>query len=96
MKIESMIAIGLEFKYVVPGSAMKYYELVRKTAEEKGKPFLAAKANNAMGGVHYILGAYDFSLDHFYKGQQLYKSIGNTRGIAISYNNIALIQHMQD
>ncbi len=95
LKIEAMISLGVEYKYVKPDTAKKYFNRALSEAEKTQIILLQAKANNGMGGVNYILGAYDFSLDYFYRAQQLYKNIGHKKGVAISYNNIGLIQNMQ-
>ncbi len=95
IKMDLLIKIGDSYKYQMPDSSLAFLERALYIAKEQGYSIIEGQIISRIGGRYYVLGKYDFALEHFLESLELFEKIGFMEGIAVSYNNIGLIQNMQ-
>ncbi len=94
IKIEKYKIKSQQLKYNKPDSSKYYLDLAYELADSNNFKVFKGEILHRMGGSYYIKGQYDLALDYFTKGLEIYSEINDTRGLAVSYNNIAMIYNV--
>jgi len=94
IKIEEYKNKSQQLKYNQPDSSKYYLDLAYELADRNDFKKLKGEILHRMGGSYYIKGQYDLALDYFTKGLEVYSEINDKRGLAVSYNNIAMIYNV--
>jgi len=89
--IQEYIKIGLLFKNrLFYASALDYYFRAKNYSEQNSTKY-NGRIFNKIGDVYYDQENYDNALKYFLLAKNVYDSLNNERGLAISYNNIGEI-----
>jgi len=95
IKIDALIALGYQYRYVQPDSALDYfYEALEISKNINSLKFQALCFRN-LGIVIEHQGFYDKAMVEYFKALEVYEEIGDKIGIARCYNDIAIIHYMQ-
>lgn len=94
IKIEEYKNKSQQLKYSEPDSSKYYLELAYELADRNEFKKLKGEILHRLGGSYYIKGQYDLALDYFTKGLEVNSEINDKRGLAVSYNNIAMIYNV--
>ncbi|PLX13599.1 MAG: hypothetical protein C0598_03210, partial [Marinilabiliales bacterium] len=80
-----------QLKYNKPDSSKQILEKALGIARKNSLQINEAEILNRIGGIYYILGKYDLSMDYFSQAFEVYSELKNKKGIAASYNNMGMI-----
>jgi serine phosphatase RsbU (regulator of sigma subunit) len=96
LKVEILLALGEEYKYNLPDTAMSYFREALETSEKLGSPGLQANCIRSIGVVIENQGMYDQALEKYFEALALFEKDGNRPGMASCYNDIAIIHYLQE
>jgi signal transduction histidine kinase len=94
--IDKIIEKGDKYSKSFPDSSFIYYEISLRLAQENNDIRNEARIYSKIGGVKYLIGEYDSSLENFVIALNKWRTEKNKQGIATGLNNIALIYNILD
>jgi serine phosphatase RsbU (regulator of sigma subunit) len=95
LKVEILIALGEEYIYNLPDTAMDYFQEALQIAEQLESLSLQAASKRSIGVVTENQGRYDQALEEYFAALALFEQDENKPGIASCYNDIAIIHYLQ-
>ncbi len=95
LMVKILLALGEEYKYNLPDSAMIYFQEALQISEQLGSLSLQANSKRSIGVVIENQGMYDQALEEFFEALALFEEAENKQGIASCYNDIAIIHYLQ-
>ncbi len=95
LKVEILLALGEEYKYNLPDTAMIYFQEALQISEQLGSLNLQADCKRSIGVVIENQGMYDQALEEYFEALALFEEDENKSGIASCYNDIAIIHYFQ-
>lgn len=95
VRVKAYINIGDIYEYVIPDSAIFYYNKSLKLAEQINFQKYIGISLSYIGNVKYSQGYYDIAIDYYLKSLKIYDEIDYTRGMSSCYNNIGNIYYYQ-
>jgi len=96
LKVEILLALGEEYKYNLPDTAMIYFREALQISEQTGSLNLQANSKRSIGVVIENQGMYDQALEEYFEALALFEKAENKPGIASCYNDIAIIHYLQE
>jgi len=94
-KIALLFALGDQYTYLLPDSALYYFETARGISEDLDSPGQLALCLRNIGILKENQGLYDQALEQYFAALAAYEKTGNKQGIASCYNDIAIIHYLQ-
>ncbi len=95
LKVEILLALGEEYKYNLPDTALIYFQEALQISEQLGYLNLQAVCKRSIGVVIENQGMYDQALEEYFEALALFEEAENKWGIASCYNDIAIIHYFQ-
>lgn len=95
-RIRILIALGEEYKYILPDSAMACFNEALVLSEKANSRKHKAVAFRQIGIVKENQGLYDRALEEYLKALAVYEEMDDRDGIARCYNDIAIIHFVQE
>jgi serine phosphatase RsbU (regulator of sigma subunit) len=96
LKAEILINLGEQYRYNLPDSALMYFQQALEIAEQLGSLGLQGDSKRYIGMVIESQGMYDQALEEYFAALAFYEEAGLKRGIANTYNDIAIIHYFQE
>ncbi|NTW32010.1 MAG: tetratricopeptide repeat protein [Bacteroidetes bacterium] len=87
-KINLLINLGDVYKFILPDTALYYYDIALTFANISNKTKHIAQCLKNIGIVYYLKGSYNKSLDYISKSQLIFKNLGSKKGVAECYTTI--------
>jgi len=94
-KISLLFDLGNQYTYLLPDSAIYYFEAAREISEDLDSLELMALSLRNLGIVKENQGLYDQALEQYFAALAAYEETGHKQGIASCYNDIAIIHYLQ-
>jgi serine phosphatase RsbU (regulator of sigma subunit)/tetratricopeptide (TPR) repeat protein len=95
-KIQLLLDLGNQYNYLLPDSALYFFEAARGISENLDSLELLALSLRQIGMVKENQGFYDQALEQYFAALAAYEDAGNKQGIASCYNDIAIIHYFQE
>jgi len=95
LKVEILLALGEQYKYNLPDSAMIYFQEALQVSEQLGSLSLQANSKRSIGVVIENQGMYDQALEEYFAALAFFEEDENKPGMASCYNDIAIIHYFQ-
>ena len=83
------------FLFTQPDSTYYYSQIQFDYAKQKGIKSYMAKALNTQGASFWVRSEFPEAIDYFTRSLEIFKEIGDMKGVAASYNNIGNIFYSQ-
>ena len=100
-RVFSLNMLGVDYRKTDANrTALDYNHEALTLAETVDNPSLGLRRSiavslNSMGNIYLLLKQYDLAIERFKKSQEIEKSINNTLGLAINYQNIGYAKEAQ-
>jgi two-component system, NarL family, sensor kinase len=91
IRAEALGDVSWMLKYSDPVKAIAYGRQAVAISEKGNFPALKAHALNSVGITYWAKGSYDSAQQHIAQVGEIYKSLNNKKGEALSYSNLGLI-----
>jgi serine phosphatase RsbU (regulator of sigma subunit) len=85
--------LGDQYEYIVPDSALYFYEQALSLSEKAGVKKFIAKCHSSIGNIHFNREAFDIALVYYQKSLNLNQELGDKNEIAACYGNMGLIYY---
>jgi len=95
LKVDILLALGEQYKYNLPDTAMIYYQEALQISEQLGSLSLQANSKRSIGMVIENQGMYDQALEEYFAALAFFEDAEDKPGIASCYNDIAIIHYIQ-
>jgi len=96
IKIDALIALGNEYRYVQPDTALYYFNEALEISDRINALKFKAHCLRSRGIMIESQGFYDKAMAEYFKALEVFEDLGNQSGIASCYSDIAIIHYMQE
>lgn len=90
-KFEDFLNKGQKFRYENVDSSLFYLKKAMEIASTSKDPLWIGTAQNHLGAVYYIRGAYNLSMEAYTEAYRFFEKAGDKKGLAMSLNGLGLI-----
>lgn len=90
-KFEDFLNKGQKFRYENVDSSLFYLKKAMEIASTSKDPLWIGTAQNHLGAVYYIRGAYNLSMGAYTEAYRFFEKAGDKKGLAMSLNGLGLI-----
>ena len=90
-KFEDFLNKGQKFRFENVDSSLFYLKKAMEIASTSKDPLWIGTAQNHLGAVYYIRGAYNLSMEAYTEAYRFFEKAGDKKGLAMSLNGLGLI-----